>query len=265
MDTAGIMKQLLTTVLLMGCLPIFAQHLAMADKRLAMESDSVDYWYMRYRQDYKDTIAYGRFEFFSQSFDTDLLQVLNMPGSVDYDFKELGQRITITASADKKLRAFSWDTYMGGTMKDLKTVFQYKTPSGSKTKIFMYTEDGADADPELMQCLEIFSIETKSGMVYIPHTFMTESSLYHYQTVKFLKIEGEELQYTSLLNLDRELVYSHGVEYIAYYNDESKPKNPIEYDSKRKILSFVKTDDKQNVTNSFDRYRFNGKYFEKEK
>ncbi|RYD93832.1 MAG: hypothetical protein EOP54_18540 [Sphingobacteriales bacterium] len=240
------------------------QDFAALDKKLTAQFDSIYYWYDRsYVNDSLDDLAYGRFEAANEVFLNHLQQVLNQPGALDYNFKLLDEKITIVASGDKKLRAFSWDTYMGGTMKDLRTVFQYKTPDGAATKIFTFTENNRDEEPELMHCLEIFSLETKSGMVYIPHTFMTESSKYYMETVKFLRIEGAALNPVALIKTDEGLTDEYGLEYIAYHGEEGKPEKVIDYDPKKRVLSFVKTDDEPNVLNAFDHYAFNGAYFEK--
>jgi len=243
-----------------SALPDFAA----LDNKLTAEFDSIHYWYdRRYVNDDLDTVAYNHFEAANEVFLNHLQQVLNQHGAIDYTFKLLDDKITITASADKKLRAFSWDTYMGGTMRDLRTVFQYKTTEGAATKIFTYTENGGDEEPELLHCLEIFSLETNNGMVYMPHTFMPESSKYYLETVKFLKIEGNALNSVALIKTEDGLLDEHGLEYIAFWDKDNNPGKVITYDAKKQRFSFVKTDDQQNVLNRFDRYAFNGTYFEK--
>jgi len=243
---------------------ITPQDFAALDKKLTAEFDSIYYWYdRRYVNDSLDDLAYSRFEAANEIFLNHLQQVLNQPGAIDYNFKLLDEKVTITASDDKKLRAFSWDTYMGGTMKDLRTVFQYKTLEGAATKIFMFTENNREEEPEMMHCLEIFSLETKNGTVYMPHTFMTESSKYYMETVKFLRIEGAALNPVALIKTDEGLTDEYGIEYIAYYGEEGKPEKVVDYDPKKRILNLVQTDDELNVLNTFDRYAFNGTYFEK--
>jgi len=231
--------------------------LALIDKRLGAEQDSIIYWHEHREIDNAD----NNLEAANAKFEAVLLEALNKYHELlDYDFKFLDKPVT---SPNKKLSAYSWDTQMGGTMRDYQTIFQYQVKDGTKAENF--TDIGEDG--EVYLCTDIFSIVTKYGIVYMPVTFMTESSLYYYNSVKFLVIKDNKLIPINLIKSDEDMQDNVGVEYINYYGQERTniPEKLIEFDSKNQILKIVRTDDKQNIINAYDLYKFNGTYFENQK
>jgi len=230
--------------------------LALIDKRLSEEYDSIKYW-----GEHKDVDDWSdKLEAANAKFEADLLAVLNQyTSSLFHDLNFLATTVT---SPDKKLSAYSWDTQMGGTMRDFQTIFQYQVKDGIKAEKFT----GIGENEEVYICTEIFSIETMNGIVYMPVTFMTLTSLYNYTSVKFLIIKDNKLIPINLINSDEDMQDNVGVEYINYYSEDRTniPEKLIDFDSKNQILKIVRTDDKQNVINSFDNYKFNGAYFERQ-
>lgn len=69
-------------------------------------------------------------------FRTDLQDALLNHFDLKYPFEQLGEKITITSSEDKKLRIFSWDNFNGGTWHDFQSIFQYQETPNSPLKIY---------------------------------------------------------------------------------------------------------------------------------
>jgi len=235
-------------------LPAMGQDMTTIDKKLAADFEKVN------RMFQQEKIDDDSLEVANIVFETNLLKVLNdFPESLEYHFPKLSRELGIVSSPDKKLRAYSWNTNMGGTMKDFQTIFQYRDDNIVKAQLFT----GEIGDEEIYYCTDIFQVKTRKGIVYMPLTFMTGTSKYHYQAVKFFKIDNGALNSASILVTEDGKVNEYGVDYIVYWNEADKPDKVIDYDPKEKILKFALTDDQQNVLNTFDYYKFDGENFRK--
>src|SRR5687767_2893590 len=125
MNTAGIMKKIIVIIALFFGVSMHAQKAVAAEKVLCADFEKID--------SYEHTTPGDSLEIINFRFKENLFSALNdIPETLDHDFTCLKDHIGITSSPDKNLRAYSWNTRMGGTMRDFQTIFQYE---GSDNKV----------------------------------------------------------------------------------------------------------------------------------
>ncbi|KGO81970.1 hypothetical protein Q763_06800 [Flavobacterium beibuense F44-8] len=251
------MRQLLAILFFLSYSALQAQSLEEINKQLESDIKQINYWYYEASANSK----YDSLEAANIQFEKHLLKVLNNnPETLYHNFDTI---IHTVSSPDKKLRAYSWDTNMGGTMRDFQTVFQYQTKNGVKAEKLT----GKDNEPEdaIYWCNAIHSFKTKQQTIYIAVIYAKLSSIYSYTTVLFFTTENDSLtEIPSLIETD-ENGDTPGIEYnfLSTIDNPNAPDELIDFDPKKFILRFAKTDDDGNVTNSFNSYKFNGEYFKK--
>lgn len=95
-----------------------------------------------FRSDFSDTDS---LEYYSFQFDSLLFNTLkNDPTSIHYTFKKLQDNGTlwVASSEDGKLKIYSWDDQMGGTMRSFNCIYQFETPNGVVVERRITDQDG---------------------------------------------------------------------------------------------------------------------------
>lgn len=186
-----------------------------------------------------------------------------------YAFKKLKERMFVATSADGKLRVYSWDTEIGGTMHDYASVYQYRGKSG---KVYAWSDYGeGEYEGGGAFTTEIFDVPTRTGTIYLlTSTFIGSTSL-NGQSISSMKIDGERLdQKVRLIKTASGLTNNVGFEY-DFFSVVDRPERPIKlfkFNAAKKEFSFpVVIEDKKTpqgrVTDKMITYRFNGKHFVK--
>ncbi|MES2269200.1 MAG: hypothetical protein V4520_20720 [Bacteroidota bacterium] len=173
------------------------------------------------------------------------------------------ERLDIFTSTDGLLRIYSWETWMGGTMRDFSNLMQYK--STNSTKAILLTSDPDN---------------------YIPfynnlYTFKTVSKTYYlgiYNNIYSTKDAGTGIRVFSIengkLNSDTKIIKTQsGLKSKIYYtydffsvvNIAFELRPTITFEAASNTIKIPLVDTKGKITSKFIIYKFNGHYFEKVK
>jgi hypothetical protein len=185
------------------------------------------------------------------------------PFTIDQKFSGFSNSgLTINESADGQLRIYSWDTYMGGTMRDFAKVIQYKT--GQKTNSILDTASG-ESEKYVYAYSDLYTIKVNNHPYYLALYYGIFSGKDRGEGVRFFSIENGKL-------IDAKLIKTQsGLHNKLYYDYDlfSIPKNVkdanIRYDPAKKTISLPVVADPGKVTGKRILYKFTGKYFEKVK
>lgn len=189
---------------------------------------------------------------------------------LQYAFPKLKGKMFVSTSKDGKFRSYSWDRESGGTMHDHATVFQYKGKSG---RVYTWTAPGSTEGEFGGFYHQIFQTDTPLGRIYLANSTFIASSSLSGQQLGLFRIVGEKLDpNVRLIRTGSGLRNSVGFQY-DFFSVVNRPERPIQlftYDEKQKAFSFpIVIEDPETpqgrVTNKMITYRFNGKYFVKER
>ncbi len=184
-----------------------------------------------------------------------------------YAFPKLKDEMYVATSKDGKLRIYSWDKQTGGTMRDFAAVFQF---SGSSGKTVMYAKNDEEESAGSFYP-EIFQVPSKGGPIYLATSTFIGSTSMHGQSVKTIKIIGDDL------DLDAKLIRTaagltnsvgFGYDFFSVVDRKERPIKLFEFNEAKKEFRFpvVIEDEKTpqgRVTDKFITYRFNGTHFVK--
>lgn len=206
-------------------------------------------------------------------FKASLLKYTKLASTLRYGFPQLAKEIDIVTSADKKFRVYTWDRQDGGTMHFYETVYQYLGEKGkvfSRGTLIPKNEDREGPDPQAF-AINIFSLDTKSGTVYMLLSSSTLSTSEATQQIDLFRIKGNLLDNrVKLIKTKRGLTNTLGFEF-DFFSVVDRPERPlrlISYNAATKTikLPIVIVDKKfqyGRVTPRSITYKFNGTYFVK--
>ena len=243
-------------------LSVCAQSNEQIERELVGHIKNIQKWSV-YGSDYQDDALSKENEIFADK----LLKYTKTASTLSYEFGELAKHLSIATAEDGNLRVFSWDTEDGGTMHNFATVYQYR---GADGKIRSKIRDLGEGDAGSF-VYDVFTLNTKSGKVYLVCTTFIGSTNDHYQAVRLYKIKGDALDdAVKLIKTKSGLTDSLGFEYnfFSVVNRAERPVKLISFDKKTGTIKIpVVIEDKEfpngRVTNKFISYKFNGTYFVK--
>lgn len=225
------------------------------EKRLVWLSDKTFSFY------YKDGDS---LEYYSNLFSEELVAFINANSStLTAPLDTLKQACEIITSPDGALRIYSWNTWMGGTMRDYKNLYQYK----SNGKVHVYYPDYGEEDIGTYYT-GIYTLTTKDKIYYLTVNGGSFSSKDHYEAININAIEGMYLNDTvALIKTNSGLTHSISFEYdfSTVVNRPERPLQLIKYNANEKTIYIPVVLEDGKVTNRFIEYRFNGEYFERVK
>ena len=174
----------------------------------------------------------------------------------------LKDNIDIVTSDDKLFRIYSWNTFLGGTMKDFGNVFQYKAADKVYSKI---AYDSAEEDVYIPFYSHIFTLKANGKSYYLAVNNGIYSTKDASQSIKIFTIENNSLNDTmKIIKTEEGLVNSIDV-YFDFFSVIDKPERPlrlIKYDAKNKIIYIPVILGNGEVTDRYTLYQFTGQYFE---
>lgn len=210
-----------------------------------------------YRQD-------GLLEKENQAFRKKLLDSVKMPSSLSSKYTELKKFMYISTSKDGEVRAYTWDTELGGTMHFFDTVYQFMGKNG---KIYTESEERGKNDPGGI-VTGIFDVNTEKGKVYLLRSTAILGSSLDYESIRVVEIAENSLQDKKLIKTESGLTSSIGFEYDFFSIDDSgeRPIRLIKYDTATKTIKIPVVVSSQKfpygrVTDRFISYKFNGTFF----
>jgi len=227
----------------------------------------IDYWADKGRRDITGNISLDdSLENANEVFAKKLKDyTVKYPTTISQDFSALKkERLDIFTSADGLLRVYSWETWLGGTMRDFANVFQYNTGKNIQSVYLHSTGDDSKENVPFYSNLYTFKANQKTyylgiyGCIYSTKDAGTG--------IKIFDIENGGL------NTDVKIIKTasglHGKIYYDYdffsVVDITYGKRPtISFDATTKSIYVPLVDGNGKVTHKFITYKFTGKYFEK--
>ena len=184
-----------------------------------------------------------------------------------YAFPKLQEEMYVAKSKDGKFRIYSWDMQTGGTMRDFAAVYQFRGTGG---KTIMWAENDEDESAGSFYP-EIFQVSSKNGPIYLATSTFIGSTSTHGQSIKTIKINGDDLDLTAkLIRTGSGLVDSvgFGYDFFSVVDRKERPIKLFEFNEVKKEFKFpIVVEDEETpqgrVTNKFITYRFNGTHFVK--
>jgi hypothetical protein len=202
--------------------------------------------------------------YYSDLFTTTFMDFIkNNPATLNYKFKSLtdSNACHIVTSPDGLLRIYSWDTWTGGTMNDLKNIFQFK--SGNKIHSTDYRRN---EDYFATYYTAIFALEASLKTYYLTVSGGSESTKDAFEILRVYTISNDTLNdKVKLIKTTSGLNNSIRFEY-DFFSVVDRPERPIRlmrYDTDKKTIYIPIVLENGKVTDRYILYRFNGKYFEK--
>lgn len=173
------------------------------------------------------------------------------------------QGLDILTAPDNKLRAFSWDNNSGGTMHEFNQYVQYIDDRGNSQIQEILSDQFVTS---------LFTTTIKDKPLYILTTTGIYSTQDSAQTLNLYQIQADKLTSPKLIKTAQGLTNTLSFTY-NFFSVVDRPERPIklfEFDNKTKTIHLpVVIADKEfstgKVTNRKIAYRFNGKYFVKQK
>lgn len=169
--------------------------------------------------------------------------------------------LRIVTSTDKKFRAFSWDSNIGGTMHEFSNSIQYIDNKGISY---------AKPIDKIEFVTSLFTTTIQDKPLYLLVTTGTYSTADTSQILNLYQIDGDKLIEPKLIKTNEGLTNTLGFEF-NFFSVVERPERPIklfEFDGKSKTIRFpVVLEDKEfmygKVTNRKISYQFDGNYFVK--
>ena len=187
------------------------------------------------------------------------------PETLVYPFDSLKEsKIDIVNSEDGLLRIYSWDTWAGGTFHFFENVFQYRSEGKVFSKVY-FDIPSNDQVIYIPFYSQIFSLKTKNKIYYLAINNGIYSAKDASQSIQIFAIENNEINdRVELIQTKEGMVNSIGVmfDFFSIVNRQERPFQLIKYDPKSKIIYIPIVLDDGKVTDQYNVYQFNGKYFE---
>lgn len=254
---------LLTVSLLMASLLVNGQQYPASISAILLKQYSKINWWYEYQREHPDKEYGDSLVSANLKFQELLGKYGKIPSTLSANFKELkGAGIHITTSEDKLFRIYSWDTRLGGTMRIFYNVLQYKKGNRVFTKVAR--EKNFDAGKFYSK---IHTHRDKGNAYYLACSRSIFSSRDIRQEISIFSISDKELNgNVKLIKTKRGLTGKLSLDY-NFHSVADRRERPIElikYDTATGVIQLALVDADLNVTNKFIRYKFTGKYFEKQ-
>jgi hypothetical protein len=185
------------------------------------------------------------------------------PASLQYKFKSLADSnaCNIVTSSDGLFRIYSWNTWLGGSMRDFKNVFQYKKNDKVFTSVPYDNEGDFGTD-----FTAVYPLAANNKTYYLAIAGGSLSSKDAYENISVYTITNDTLDdKVKLIKTKSGLNNSIHFEY-DFFSVANRPERPIrliQYDAAKKIIYIPMVLEDGKVTNKFIPYQFTGQYFEK--
>lgn len=263
----------LSFLVFIGCLAsadVYAQTPKAIEGDLLRSFKKIDYWDEKM---HNDTTGYHGFEDSLGKADDVFAKKLKdytgrYPLTITQDFRTLKKEgLDVFTSSDGLFRIYSWETWLGGTMRDFANILQYK--NGSKTQsIYLHSSAWSDNEPYIPFYSNLYTFNVNQKTYYLGVYGCIYSSKDAGTGIQIFDIENGKL------NEDVKIIKTaSGMHSKIYYDfdffsvvDIPFNKRPtIYFDAATQTIHVPLVADKGRVTKKFIIYKFTGKYFEKVK
>ena len=184
--------------------------------------------------------------------------IKNSPKSITYPFDLLQNEniLSVISSTDNRFRVYSWDNYLGGTMRFFNQIFQFKSNQQIITKVHL-----AEKDPQAFFS-KIYTVPTaKHENIYLVISNSILSSKYLVQHLTAYKIDSGKLQKVPVFKTKTATIDQISVEYdfFSVIERNERPVELIKLEKNELKVALVKED--LQVTNKNLTYEWNGALF----
>jgi len=182
--------------------------------------------------------------------------------ALGFPFRKLvdSNYVQIKTSSDGNFRIYSWDTWIGGTMHDFKTIYQWRANGKVFTKV-----PGAGKDDPGSFVSQIFTVVIHSRPHYLAVTNATYSTKDARQSIAVYTIDHNKLVDTvKLFRAKTKRLNRINVDF-DFFSVVDRPERPLElitYDDKQKVVYIPVVDDKGKVTGENILYQLKDGSFE---
>jgi len=259
-------------ILSASALPAFGQTNAEIEQELIGHIKNIQKW-SNYGSDFNEDLLAKENDIFKKK----ILDYTKIASTLNYQFSELNKYLHLTTSEDGKLRIYSWDKQVGGTLHFFDNVYQFQGNDGNVySKSNTWDDAGGSADNMDAGAFvsDIVDVNIKKEKVYLARFTSVLSSALCYESINLFGIEGNSLNdQIKLIKTKSGLTNSLGFEYDfgSVMDKKERPIKLILYDKETKTIKIpVVIEDKKfpnggKVTNRFINYKFDGTYFLKQK
>jgi hypothetical protein len=173
--------------------------------------------------------------------------------------------VSIATSPDGMFRIYSWDTEMGGTMREFDNVCQYA--SGGKVYGVSIVDRRADGDPGYWySAVNQLKVGERTLYLVVRHgIFSTKDS---YQGIKIFGLRKNSLTSGVAIIKTESGLYSELGVYYDFFSVVDRKERPIilaEYNPELKQITLPVVSDDGTVTSRVIVYKYDGKHFVKVK
>lgn len=198
-----------------------------------------------------------------------LFYTSHYPKTIRWNFNSLNKEtispLSIITSSDSSLRIYTWDDMQGGTMRFNTNVFQYSVLG----KVYSCMLKEADTDYDGNHYItndfyKIYTLKAKAQVYYLAFIYDIGSTCDRAEGIQIFTIEKGKLCLAPIIKKG-----SVSTDYIGYEYDyfTKNTAHTIYFNSKNKsiYLPITTSDNEGNeqITDEYEHYHFNGKYFEK--
>lgn len=182
------------------------------------------------------------------------------PKSFTYNFSKLKNEsgLSVVTSKDGKLRFYSWDTQMGGTMKIFAQIIQFQT-NGKVVTISNNSENDA------YFVSKIFDVNLNNKKYYLVISNGIFSTKDVSQAVQAFRIEnGKLIDNDKIFKTKKETLnrIESSFDFFSVVNRPERPLELITYDDKTNSVYIPFVNEKGEVTSKRLVYQKKGNYFE---
>jgi len=195
----------------------------------------------------------------SKKFTDSIIHLIkNNPNTFNYSFELLQKEnaIDLISSDDNRLRVYSWNNHLGGTMRFFNQIFQFKSSEQITADVHL-----AEKDPQAFFS-KIYTVQNKNNEnIYLVISNSILSSKYSVQHINAYKIDTGNLGKIPIFKTKTSTLDQISVEY-DFFSVVDRSERPVELITfENDILKIAFIDNKQNVTNKNLIYEWNGKLF----
>ena len=218
----------------------------------------------------KETVLLKEYVFFTETNDFEKKEtqsiefskkiknfILENPKTLSYDFKKLKDRLYIITSNDEKLRFYTWNTELGGTMPSFDQIIQYSSNGDVKT-IYNKEQSGS---PYFVS--EIIKTSVNNQTYYLVISNGIFSTKDNTQTVQAFTIRNNKLIDSDKIFKTKNKTLNKIQINFDFFSVVDRPERPVRLIQFEKNKLYIPIVNKEGVVSSkFLVYQLKNSYFQ---
>lgn len=209
--------------------------------------------------DYEDSLVVA-----NKKFKLKLLSYTSKyPTTLNYDFSRI-KYLFIATSQDHKFRIYSWDTWTGGTEHFFAHLIQFQGEKVESVESKTFGKNTMDDDDPSGLYSEVFQLSIDNRKIYYGYFHSSASTRDAFDGLQLFEIGNQGLNDSlKLFKTEKNLsnILGFDFDFFSVVDRKERPIKLIECSDDGKTIRIPVIDDKEQVTNKWITYRFDGKYF----